>query len=43
MIKKYKAQNKDAGLVVLWIKLRRAGYTKEHNKFISSNAKIKII
>ena len=28
MIKKYKAQNKDAGLVVLWIKLRRAGYTR---------------
>ena len=28
MIKKYKAQNKDAGLVVLWIKLMRNGYTR---------------
>lgn len=28
MIKKYKAQNKDAGLVVLWVKLRRSGYTR---------------
>lgn len=28
MIKKYKAQNKDAGLVVLWIKLKRNGYTR---------------
>ena len=26
--KKYKAQNKDAGLVVLWIKLMRNGYTR---------------
>ena len=26
MIKKYKAQNKDAGLVVLWVKLMRNGY-----------------
>ena len=28
MIKKYKAQNKDAGLVVLWIKLMRNGYSR---------------
>lgn len=28
MIKKYKAQNKDAGLVVLWIKLIKNGYTR---------------
>ena len=28
MIKKYKAQNKEAGLVVLWIKLKRNGYTR---------------
>lgn len=28
MIKKYKAQNKDAGLVVLWVKLVRSGYTR---------------
>ena len=28
MIKKYKAQNKDAGLVVLWIKLIRNGYSR---------------
>ena len=27
-IKKYKAQNKDTGLVVLWVKLVRAGYTR---------------
>ena len=26
MIKNYKANNKDTGLVVLWVKLRRAGY-----------------
>ena len=29
MIKKYKAQNPDAGLVVLWIKLMRNGYTRQ--------------
>ena len=28
MIKKYKAQNKDVGLVVLWVKLMRNGYTR---------------
>ena len=28
MIKKYKAQNKDAGLVVLWVKLMKNGYTR---------------
>ena len=28
MIKKYKAQNKETGLVVLWIKLRQNGYTR---------------
>ena len=28
MIKNYKANNKDTGLVVLWIKLRKAGYTR---------------
>ena len=28
MIKKYKANNKDTGLVVLWVKLREAGYTR---------------
>ncbi len=28
MIKNYKYKNKDTGLVVLWIKLRRAGYTR---------------
>ena len=28
MIKQYKANNKDTGLVVLWVKLRRAGYTR---------------
>ena len=28
LIKNYKANNKDTGLVVLWVKLRRAGYTR---------------
>ena len=28
MIKAYKANNKDTGLVVLWVKLKRAGYTR---------------
>ncbi len=28
MIKKYKAQNKEVGLVVLWVKLMRNGYTR---------------
>ena len=28
MIKRYKANNKETGLVVLWIKLREAGYTR---------------
>ena len=28
MIKNYKNKNKDTGLVVLWVKLRRAGYTR---------------
>ena len=28
LIKDYKYKNKDTGLVVLWIKLRRAGYTR---------------
>lgn len=28
MIKQYKANNKDTGLVVLWVKLREAGYTR---------------
>ena len=28
MIKKYKGQNKETGLVVLWIKLRQNGYTR---------------
>ena len=28
MIKDYKANNKDTGLVVLWVKLRRAGYKR---------------
>lgn len=28
LIKNYKYKNKDTGLVVLWIKLRRAGYTR---------------
>lgn len=28
MIKKYKANNKKTGLVVLWVKLRRAGYKR---------------
>ena len=28
MIKKYKAQNKDDGLVVLWVKLMRNGYSR---------------
>ena len=28
MIRKYKAQNKDAGLVVLWVKLMKNGYTR---------------
>jgi transposase InsO family protein len=28
MIKDYKRNNKDTGLVVLWIKLRKAGYTR---------------
>ena len=27
-IKDYKNKNKDTGLVVLWVKLRRAGYTR---------------
>ena len=27
-IKDYKYKNKDTGLVVLWIKLKRAGYTR---------------
>ena len=28
LIKRYKANNKDTGLVVLWVKLRRVGYTR---------------
>lgn len=28
LIKQYKANNKETGLVVLWVKLRRAGYTR---------------
>ena len=28
LIRNYKANNKDTGLVVLWVKLRRAGYTR---------------
>ena len=28
LIKRYKAKNKDTGLVVLWVKLRKAGYTR---------------
>ena len=28
LIKNYKANNKDTGLVVLWVKLRQAGYTR---------------
>lgn len=28
MIKNYKANNKETGLVVLWVKLRKAGYTR---------------
>ena len=28
MIKNYKANNKETGLVVLWVKLRQAGYTR---------------
>ena len=28
MIKDYKAKNKDTGLVVLWVKLERNGYTR---------------
>ena len=28
MIKNYKNKNKDTGLVVLWVKLRKAGYTR---------------
>lgn len=28
LIKNYKANNKDTGLVVLWVKLREAGYTR---------------
>lgn len=28
LIKNYKNNNKDTGLVVLWIKLRQAGYTR---------------
>ena len=28
LIKAYKANNKDTGLVVLWVKLRTAGYTR---------------
>lgn len=28
LIKQYKANNKNTGLVVLWVKLRRAGYTR---------------
>ena len=28
MIKKFKAQNKDVGLVVLWVKLIKNGYTR---------------
>jgi len=28
MIKRYKANNKETGLVVLWVKLKEAGYTR---------------
>ena len=28
MIKNYKNKNKDTGLVVLWVKLKKAGYTR---------------
>lgn len=36
LIKDYKANNKETGLVVLWVKLREAGYTRT----VSCNAKI---
>ena len=28
LIKRYKAQNKETGLVVLWVKLKKVGYTR---------------
>ena len=28
LVKRYKSQNKETGLVVLWVKLKKAGYTR---------------
>ena len=41
LIKDYKANNKETGLVVLWVKLRRAGYTRtiQHSNRTFSQSK----
>ena len=42
MIKDYKYKNKETGLVVLWVKLRRAGYTRSITSLYRMMVKIGI-
>ena len=42
MIKDYKAKNKDTGLVILWVKLRRAGYTRRIESLYRVMCKLEI-
>ena len=39
MIKDYKNKNKDTGLVVLWVKLRKAGYTRSPGQRVQVDVK----
>ena len=42
LIKDYKYKNKDTGLVVLWVKLRKAGYTRSVTSLYRMMVKLKI-
>ena len=42
LIKNYKYKNKETGLVVLWVKLRRAGYTRSVTSLYRMMVKLKI-
>ena len=42
LIKNYKANNKKTGLVVLWVKLREAGYTRSITSLYRMLIKLKI-
>ena len=42
LIKNYKYKNKDTGLVVLWVKLRRAGYKRSVTSLYRMMIKLKI-